>query len=1247
MGLKAAVQALKKAEPLKDKVQRCKDLLNDNDAWMCQRQLQKIYQQVLILDLEYALDRKVEQELWNLGFKNYIAMLQSQAKDRRNPKRGESQAMLSWCLEAASGFYLTLLQEICTAFDLDLPFRRKSYVYGCISPWKAVEKLSAPHKSSCFYACQYCLVHLGDIARYRNQNKQAELFYRHAVSLSPSSGQPYNQLALLEASRGDKLGTVFHYVRSVAVKHPFPVATANLAKTLSSALNDATFNIEGKTKLTSQEYIAVFLKLHGVLYNLGDLSVATTYVKLLNDTLTALVATESFSSWRLVQMLVINLYALQHTAGIPTENAELLKTDQLSSDEKVSRNCILDLIAGSLSALLLPVYTIKNAIVNYFALPTIKLCLDWIQLKPKILEEAAFASRLQIWPSLCVLLNGLQSCVADFDYNQYAKVPLPEDRDLQGFLPLEKSFETLRFTNTDLEGDVVMLNKLRAMRILHLGRRITQHQVNGATLISLGVGDQSEEQKFIAATEGTGLSNELMKELEELSLNKEKQPIVANSPVPSETASSKGSSEIDSLIAEFGLEKRGGILKPQGSLERSRDSGELINTENNSLPSSARKPRQNVAMQAIMRRAETEQKQVTFKNVSPVIIEEDKNKSTAAPTPIPTAIVTSSSSPVKANNAKNIMVSASTTTNGTGNNILTSAPTVQPRPPLMPVPLAIHTKPASGPQQQQQQQQKQLQQQPQQLVEQQLKLENNSNLLMENIRPVSTINHMSLSEMQLSSLQGPPPPGLGQFPQQQPQQLPQTQQQQQPQQQQGPLPPNAGCFPNQTFNVQTPQFNKNFMANPSASLQQYAVAGQLQSQFGNGQPSSSQSIAFPANVHVNQSRLIQQQQQQQGNGQPPASQNITFPGNVHVNQSRLIQQQQQRGNFTSLAQTNSMLTQGLNLTPPSQQPQQQPIGPNMGLNMQQNPLGMHPQNLLAGAHRPVNGLSLQNHMNLPAVASLASAYQNSLPDSAISSTAAASIQQQLGFAGANFGQNNFAQLQQQQNQISPTTYGNGQPQQPQFTFPNQTQGLNKTQQQQSANSYPIFHGYDTKDYNPWKDPQPPQPPVTWWGSNNIAAGQMMQQQQQQQQQQQALGKDMPMIGGTDAFQNWANSSSPSNQRLNNVPLTPGNNYPQNSLQGRVYGGRNNFEDIRSFDMEQKPPQSAPTGSTYSLFSGNSWGMNGSQLSSSSSSNSNSMSSQQQDQMKARLNQQSLWSGPGPSPLERLLEQQKSLREGGT
>ncbi|XP_011314139.1 protein SMG7 [Fopius arisanus] len=640
MGLNAAVQALKKAEPLKDKVQRYKDLLTDNDAWVCQQQLQKIYQQVLILDLEYALDKKVEQELWNLGFKNYIVLLQNQAKDRKSPKRLESQALLSWYLEAASGFYLTLLQEICTAFDLDLPFRRKGYIYGCISPWKAIENLSTPHKSSCFYACQYCLVHLGDIARYRNQNRQAELFYRHAVFLSPSSGQPYNQLALLEASRGDKLGTVFHYVRSVAVKHPFPVATSNLAKTLSSALNDHPFTTSGKAKLNSQEYTSLFLKLQGILQTLGDLQLAKVYVKILSDTLTALVATESFTSWRLIQMLIINMYSLYHTAGHTFEgHMDLMKVDQLSPDEQTARNCILDLIAASLSALLLPVYTLKNSYIEYFALPSIKLLLEWICQQPMILEDITFSSRLQIWPSLCVLLNGLQNGISDFDEENFTKTPLPEDRDLQGFLPLEKTFDSLRFCNNDLEGDIISINKLRAVRIINLGRRLAQCQVNGRTLLNVTCMDNNKI-KFTCVSDASGPSNELMKELEELSLNKERQISFTASPVPSESASSKGSSEAEiteqSSFAQSTFAKKVGILKSQGVVERNRDVCNPINYEgqNNSNEMNGaltRKTRQNIAMQAIMRRVENEQKQVTFKNVSPMSVEELEVKKNLEP----------------------------------------------------------------------------------------------------------------------------------------------------------------------------------------------------------------------------------------------------------------------------------------------------------------------------------------------------------------------------------------------------------------------------------------------------------------------------------------------------------------------------------------------------------------------------------------------------------------------------------------
>ncbi|CAK9810528.1 Nonsense-mediated mRNA decay factor SMG7 [Anthophora plagiata] len=1167
MGLNAAVQALKKAEPLKDKVQRCRDLLNDSDAWVCQQQLQKIYQQVLILDLEYALDRKVEQELWNLGFKNYIATLQSQAKDRKNPKRGESQALLSWCLEAASGFYLTLLQEICTAFDLDLPFRRKGYIYGCTSPWKAIEKLSVPHKSSCFYACQYCLVHLGDIARYRNESKQAELFYRHAVSLSPSSGQPYNQLALLEASRGNKLATVFHYTRSVAVKHPFPVATTNLAKTLSSALNDTSLNIEGKTKLTSQEYIAVFLKLHGVIHNLGDLKIASTYAKLLTETLTALVATESFSSWMLVQMFVINLYALEHTTSVVMNSTEALKNEQLTPDEKIARDCILDLIAGSLAALLLPVYTIKNSIIEYFALPSIKLCLDWIHTKPTVLEEVAFTSRLQIWPSLCVLLNALQNCVTDFAYDQYVKVPLPEDRDLQGFLPLEKSFECLKFTSTDLEDNIEALNKLRAVRILRLGHCLAQYRINGTALIAITLGEEKGDNRFSSISEGNGLSNELMKELEELSLNRGRQSAISTSPVLSESASSKGSTDID--ILEHALDKRIGILKPQGSLERSKDAivvattaiAECNSFESNALLPTARKPRQNIAMQTIMRRAETEQKQVTFKNLSPLNVEEENEKK---------GRVNSSMSPTKSvqpNNGNKTggpsIVGDISKLNNVPNAPTNIPITVQNRLPLMPfATTAVQSQIIS--------------------VQNQMKTAK----LQHPVSQPSQINHLPTKEQQTSGILTPIS-GISQC---------------------------IGniCYQNPTFNVQNPQFTKNYMTNHVGNISSYPIQGHftsstqqsIQQQNINLQHASSQNRSLhqrTATHNMPQNSLLHQNL-----GISPSTQQ-----NIVPNASQNISGTQQTGNIA--------------------------LQQNHNLNIQQNHnlVGVQQQNLAKPGLRP-NAISLQNQVtltssNMANVSTLSTlnTYQKKLhqaasmmpnvsnvPGNSLNPTTTSNFQ--FNYNQSDFNQNAFGQIPQKQlSSSSSSSMYNKNSDVLEFSLPNHV-GISKNQTQ-PANNYPLFQNYETTNFNLWKDSQHSQLSIPCWGSTSGSV--------------RLHGEDVSVM---ENYHNWEDTSN-AGSMIPQVPLRTSSNYPSDSQHIKHFDSGSNFENSRPLEVDVKSNQSINTGNTYSLFSSNNtWG---------SSSQNSTVSNQ--DQTKTQLSQQSLWFGPGPSPLERLLEQQKSLREGGT
>ena len=80
------------------------------------------------------------------------------------------------------------------------------------------------------YICTHCLIHMGDIARYKGQVKQAETFYKHSLTVSPASGHSYNQLALVEVSKGSNLSAVFFYIRALALKGPFPAASKNLSR---------------------------------------------------------------------------------------------------------------------------------------------------------------------------------------------------------------------------------------------------------------------------------------------------------------------------------------------------------------------------------------------------------------------------------------------------------------------------------------------------------------------------------------------------------------------------------------------------------------------------------------------------------------------------------------------------------------------------------------------------------------------------------------------------------------------------------------------------------------------------------------------------------------------------------------------------------------------------------------------------------------------------------------------------------
>ncbi|XP_050293597.1 nonsense-mediated mRNA decay factor SMG7-like isoform X2 [Anthonomus grandis grandis] len=578
MGYNAAIQVLKQAEDLKPKVlQKC-DLLNDAEAWTNQQKLQNIYHQVLVLDLEYALDKKVEQDLWNIGFKKHITELQEKARDKKNSRRADVQSLLTWSLESASGFYLTLLQDLCNTFDIDLPFRKRGLIYG--QQTTCNDQIIIPQTASCSYICQYCLVHLGDLARYRNQRKEAESFYKQAILVSPNSGHPYNQLALLEASQGNKLSTVFYYIRGICVKNPFPASTTNLTNVLTAAIDKECPLEKIQTKMTVSEYIQLFISTHGHFHMLSDLKQAELSVKSLNSVMTALVATQSFKKQELLEITIINMYALGHLGN---------KDEELTKDELKVKDLILELIAGTLSAFLMPVYTLQSddGLLDYYALPAVKLLMYFLSNKPNIFKCRVFKDRMQIWPSLCKLVNAAQGLLIGFNYSKFSKCSLHEDRYLQGFLPLHQNIKGFNFKHEIQDTEVE--SKVRMRRIVDFAKWLADYDLKGPKLITKT--ENKGEIVFEPVLSQPDPTNNLLEEMKSLSIND----------------------------AVGSLEKKVGILKPQGSLEKAREEREVkknTETSTETLQKSSesirsKRAKQNVVLQSIFKKIE-ENKQVKF-----------------------------------------------------------------------------------------------------------------------------------------------------------------------------------------------------------------------------------------------------------------------------------------------------------------------------------------------------------------------------------------------------------------------------------------------------------------------------------------------------------------------------------------------------------------------------------------------------------------------------------------------------------
>ena len=528
-----------KAEELKENINAnlCnRNFFHDQDSWKQLQELQKLYKKLLLSDIEYSLEKKIEIDLWNYCFKDYISFLQLNLKNDKNEAKEKTMTSpssvlqhsgqggvrrateivgvdlnitLQWFLEMANGFFILLLEEICTTFELEFSFlQRNSGYHHPITNSKEMigNDRKQQLKEKLYYICQFCLVHLGDIARYRNDTKQAETYYRQAIEVSPTSGQAYNQIGLLQAVAGNSLSSISYYARSIALTHPFPAASANLTK----MYGNMSSKIHHKRSIDKSNFIDEFLKFHALLHAARSLHVAHELCCSLNEAITSLIATESLTNLQLLQMATISIFQFERISGqlsSLSSNCEPIKAENLSLEENIIRKLVIESIAGMLNAFLLPVYTLMQgkSLLKYFALPATKILLDWITINPKTLQEVGFLKRLQIWPSLCKVLNEL-SIYTEIDHNELNVsdlefYPLPEDYDLRSYLPLYKRLSVYRHRRVARQKrvDSNIVYALRAKRMIELGKIISNIKTgDGQSIIKVVKvhEDESEVERF-------------------------------------------------------------------------------------------------------------------------------------------------------------------------------------------------------------------------------------------------------------------------------------------------------------------------------------------------------------------------------------------------------------------------------------------------------------------------------------------------------------------------------------------------------------------------------------------------------------------------------------------------------------------------------------------------------------------------------------------------------------------------------
>ncbi|XWS12632.1 hypothetical protein CRYUN_Cryun37aG0106700 [Craigia yunnanensis] len=206
-----------------------------SDVWDLYHKVCLSYESFILNDHELIELQDVEYSLWKLHYKHIDEFRKRTKRSSANSESTTSddkhiEGFNSFLLKATE-FYKRLIVRIRSHYGLpeEPSLLKRRGTAASIEPTKL---------QKCHFLCHRFLVCLGDLARYTEQFEKSSVqkhnwsvaatYYLEAAIIWPDSGNPQNQLAVLATYVGDEFLALYHCVRSLAVKEPFPDAWNNL-----------------------------------------------------------------------------------------------------------------------------------------------------------------------------------------------------------------------------------------------------------------------------------------------------------------------------------------------------------------------------------------------------------------------------------------------------------------------------------------------------------------------------------------------------------------------------------------------------------------------------------------------------------------------------------------------------------------------------------------------------------------------------------------------------------------------------------------------------------------------------------------------------------------------------------------------------------------------------------------------------------------------------------------------------------